>query len=389
MKCINKEIKKLILDTTNKYDICFVFFTDFATDARTINLARTYVKHGYKVCVIAGGTESEADEFAAEGIKLFTVQIKGEKRFIAKWVLFNRLANKYSLDAKADIYFGMDLYSLYFASKLATEYNSKLIYDSREIYSALGPLAQNKFKQKVLAFHEKQMLKNVSKILVSGELDAEYLKSYFRKKLPFEVIMNLPPYKDHIKSDYLRDEFNISKDKIILIYQGMLLPGRGLVPVIRSLPLIEEAVLVIYGDGYYKYTLKKEAHHLNIEDRVIFAGVAKYDELHHITSSADIGLVFIEPISFSYNLALPNKLFEYGMAGIPSLISNLPAMKKIADEYPFGTLLDYDASPIDIASALRQIYKNRDIFEDSRQNLSKIFSYENQSQKILNLLNFI
>ena len=67
------------------------------------------------------------------------------------------------------------------------------------------------------------------------------------------------------------------------------------------------------------------AKDLNVSERVHFCGVVPYRELHQWTCSADIGIVFIEPISFSYKLALPNKLFEYLYCEKPVIASiNVP-----------------------------------------------------------------
>jgi len=48
-----------------------------------------------------------------------------------------------------------------------------------------------------------------------------------------------------------------------------------------------------------------------------------------VTASVDIGVSLIENLSTSYYYALPNKLFEYIMADVPVVVSNLPQMKKL------------------------------------------------------------
>jgi len=75
----------------------------------------------------------------------------------------------------------------------------------------------------------------------------------------------------------------------------------------------------LLGDGGYEKTLLNEAKLLKVDKRVIFCGKVDYDLLHEYTCSADAGLCFIQPVSISYQYALPNKLFEYIMAGIPVL----------------------------------------------------------------------
>jgi len=368
------------------FDICFVSFTEIETDARTLNLARTYVKNGKSVCMIAHGTESTKDKFQAEGIALFPVKSSGKNRFWIKWIYFFINTFKYRKIVKAKFIFGMDFYSLHVANGLCKKNVAKLIYDSREIYSALGPLAKNKIKQKIISIFEKRLVANVSQMIVSGELDAEYLKNYFKHDLPYHIVKNLPPFKAQLKSDYIRKEFSLPSETVILLYQGMLMQGRGISPAVKALPFFEEGVLVLFGEGPYKSRIMQEAESLNVRERVIFAGVANYDELHGITCSADIGLSFIQPISYSYNLALPNKLFEYCMAGIPSLISNLPAMTDIVRKYPIGKVLPHDSCPKDIAIALRHLLKNKNEYRQACIEAAKIFSYESQKEIIYSII---
>ncbi len=96
---------------------------------------------------------------------------------------------------------------------------------------------------------------------------------------------------------------------------------------------------VILGEGEYRKKFEAEANNSNCSDRIHFLGAVNHTELLTYTASADIGLALIENISISYYYALPNKLFEYIMAGIPILASNLPQMKKVIDDYKLVNML--------------------------------------------------
>ena len=168
----------------------------------------------------------------------------------------------------------------------------------------------------------------------------------------------------------------------------MIHEGRGLLPFVRALPYIENAVLFLLGEGGYKDVVIQEVKALNVDDRVIFHGKVPYDKLHEWTCSADIGISFNEPISFSYEMALPNKLFEYCMAGIPSIVSDLPALRKIIEEHQIGIILPTNATPEQIANAIKELSskENRQKYIGACEKATKIFSFEAQVNVIMSIL---
>ena len=377
-----------MLEGNKIFDVCFISISKIITDARTLNIARTLVKNGFSVCVIAFGEQSDSDKLSKEKIVLFPIEFKSFSRALKLIRHFYKEAFNYFDIAAANYFIAEDLYSLRVASKLKKLFKGKLIYDSREIYSALGPLSSKPIKQKIISAFEKHYIKNVDKFIVTGEHDEEYLKKYFKTDKPFTVIMNLPPCRDRVQSDLLREKYSIGESKKIIIYQGELLPGRGIIPVINSLQYFEEGVFCILGQGPYKQEIISEAKRCNVDDRVILCGSVPYDELHEWTSSADVGLSFIEPVSFSYQLALPNKLFEYCMARIPSLVSDLPAMKKIIDEYKIGISLSPNSTPQQIADALIEVCK-KEKYESIVNNCDSAaftLNFEAQQEKIISMV---
>jgi glycosyltransferase involved in cell wall biosynthesis len=132
------------------------------------------------------------------------------------------------------------------------------------------------------------------------------------------LLSHIPFQKPSCKIDF-REEYGIPADKIILLYQGVLLEGRGIPLIMRTMRQVENSVLLILGDGEQKHNFQKLATELGVNDRIIFAGTIQQSELINYTAGADIGLSLIENISISYYHALPNKLFEDIMAGLPVL----------------------------------------------------------------------
>ena len=369
------------------YDACFITFTELLSDARTLNTANSLIKNNKKVAIIAFADENEIQFFKNSKIDLYSIPYPKSKKIWYRWFYFCNKSKLLKGAIKSEVLWAADLYSLYSARNISKETGSILYYDSREIYSALGPLANQKLKQKIIALIEKRSIKKVNKIIVSGELDAEYLKNHFKNGKSYEVIMNLPPYSIPQKSNFIREKLNIPDNNIILIYQGMLLPGRGLEKAIESLQYINNSVLVIVGDGYFKTYLQQLTRKLKLTERVFFCGRVPYNELFKWTCSADIGLVLIEPISLSYKLALPNKLFEYCIANVPSIVSDLPAMRKIIEKYNIGKLIPTDSRPNAVALAIQEVYNNKNSYTEFCKTAAMELNYESQEKVILSLFN--
>ncbi len=371
-----------------RYDVCLISISAVSSDARTLNIARTLAKHGKTVAIIAFGKEKDCDMLQSEHIDLYPVEDTGFSSANSRWRYFNKEIKKYN-GVQAGIYQACDFFALAAANRFSRRYRVPFIYDSREIYSRVGSLSKSPLKQLVQTALEKRWVKKVSRIIVSGELDAEYLKKHFRMDVPYDVILNLPPYREAVSADLFRENYPIGTGQKIILYQGMLMKGRGILPVVEALPYLDNLVFCLLGTGDLTGAITARAKELGVEDRVYICGNVDYSELHRWTCSADIGNCFIEPIAFCNELALPNKMFEYCMAGIPSIISGLPAMKQFNDKYAIGKTIPADSRPEEIADAIREVLTPEvyAAYEGRCKEASKSLSYESQEQTILEIFN--
>ncbi len=128
----------------------------------------------------------------------------------------------------------------------------------------------------------------------------------------------------------------------VLAYAGGLMPGRGLEPAIRALARIPGLRLRLIGPGSADYSarLRDAAESAGVGERVEFAGAVAPDALVGALRGATAGLCLIEPICRSYELTLPNKLFEYGAAGLPILGSDMPVIASTVREWDIGEIAD-------------------------------------------------
>jgi glycosyltransferase involved in cell wall biosynthesis len=66
------------------------------------------------------------------------------------------------------------------------------------------------------------------------------------------------------------------------------------------------------------------------------------------------GLCLIQPICRSYELCLPNKLFEYAAAGVPILASDVPVIAAVVRGEGIGEVVPF-GEPGGIAAGLRRL----------------------------------
>ena len=96
--------------------------------------------------------------------------------------------------------------------------------------------------------------------------------------------------------------------------------------------LKDAAAFIMIGDGAIKEILQKKCNELNLGSAVFFHPSLDSERVIEVLASADIGVSLIEQHSKSYELALPSKVFEYRLAGLPVISSPLKQVRDIFNE---------------------------------------------------------
>lgn len=364
----------------NNYDVIIICFANPTLDARTINLAKTLIKYKRTVALVTPDHNVVPDYIAQSDYYRCKINLNQKVRNAQKE--FTKCVKKLNLSGKF-VHAG-DFYSLAAAKSIKMKNKAKLVYDSREIYSQLNSLKDRPFAQKILEFREKYLVTYADKMMVTAEVDAQYLKKLFMHAIPYHTIKNLPPKQKLEESEYLRKQFSIRPDKLVLLYQGWVLEGRGLDTLVTAMKDINFAELVIVGGGGYLDSLKELVKSEGLESKVHFTGLIPYEELSKATMSADIGVVLFEDTSISYQNALPNKLFEFIQSAIPVITSSQKTMREIVESEKIGLVID----KVDITDLLSAIQKMNDntTRNNYKENILKIrdkYTYETQEIELL------
>jgi len=349
-------------------------------DTRIKNLCYSFSKNNFQISVV--GFESENRSITKnETSTVYKLQRKPSVKFYLKFFfnLFNYLRKH-----KADYYFAEDIYTLGLVCVFAKSRGKKLFYNSRELYPFLAGLRNRKYIQFLIALIEKVFIKFPDFVLTTGEMDADFLIKHYSLKNVI-VLRNLPLYINEIKKHNLHELLKIPEDSKIFLYQGVLLDGRGIRFAIEIVKEFENIHLVILGDGEKKIHFQEFAESLRVESRVHFLGSFSQDELINYTSACDIGLALIENISMSYYYALPGKLFEYIMAEIPVICSDLPQMKKIVRQFNVGRFTNIDDKE-NLMKIIKELITNNGlniVLRDNCKLAKKELNWEKEFEKLL------
>jgi glycosyltransferase involved in cell wall biosynthesis len=351
-------VKHVILCVTN----------DLSTDQRVHKVALTLSdKLDYKVLLVGRKLkDSKAIQRSYATKRLNLLFTKGPLFYL----FFNLRLFLFLLFKRADIVVSNDLDTLPGCAMAAKVKCKKLFYDSHELFTEVPELIGRTRIQKIWERVEKRFVKRVEKFYTVCKPIADIYNEKYHKEVA--VIRNLPLKKAVATIDRF--------EKPTLIYQGALNLGRGIDLMIETMQYLPDFQLIIVGKGDKEHVLQLKAKEMKIQN-LDFKGFVAIEELKKLTAKAHIGLSWEENLGLNYYYALPNKVFDYIQAEIPVLVSNLPGLKSIVDEYHVGEVLK-SRSPEKIAQQIEQLYEKRHTFEAGLKEASEILTWENEEKVI-------
>lgn len=357
-------------------DVLFAFMGDVRESSRALRQLRALQDMGASVEVLTLGPAQESG-FAAHGLQegpLFNVQVLDlpSGRGPAYFWRFDRLAGKTTKDRRAKVFFASDLFALAPMARAAKRNQARLVFDSRELYPHLDSFVGRPWVRMFWSAVERRYIKHTDLVFTVNRSIATRMVAAHGIETPV-VLHNVTPRQEVRRTNKLREELGISPDTRIALYQGGIRPGRGLPGLIEAARTIEKAAFVIIGSGELSETLSIQARGLT---NVFFLPHISPDKLLSYTASADLGVHLLEPTCLNHELALPNKIFEYLMAGLPVVASNLPEIRRVVVDFDVGIAVDPNDSETVVAAIRRALYDEED--RTSRQkNIPKVFEHYN------------
>ena len=366
--------------------ICMAVFTELSSDYRVFRAATALRKAGHQVSIVAGsGGAKLAGVWDPFDIRAIEVDRRASLRLA--YPQFWRRARQAMTSVPADAYHAHDLDTLWPAARAAGRRSAALVYDSHELWTEQASLAVRPLMRGLWRLLEGRLVRRVDRIVAVSPAIAQILEHRHRPAVPVVVVRNFPPFKQAIRSDRIRAELGIDCRRLVILYQGGFLTDNGLSEQIESMATVDGAALVLLGDGPMESALRRQVNTTGLQDRVYFLPRVPFHALHEFTCSADLGLCLIKPSGRSFELSLPNKLFEYFMAGVPVLAGDTPEIRNVIEATGAGEVTapaDVDA----VGASLRRLIDDeprRRVYREAALQAAAKYNWELEAPKLVEL----
>ena len=339
-----------------------------------------------KIIIIALGSEKLksyeeiTDDIVLHRIRLYTRNLpKGLFFQLIKYVEFFIRTLLILFKIKPKVINAHALSVLPFALFAKYLFKSLVVYDAHELETE--QVSGMNLRKKLAKWLERKLIYKIDMMFVVSESIADWYVKEYDINRP-SVVLNAPNKRELRANNHFREQLAIREEQVILLYQGGLFAGRGVQLILDAFKerADDKVVVVFMGYGELEQNIKLAAAENN---NIFFFPAVPPQVVLEYTSSADLGISLIERICLSYYYCMPNKLFEYSMAGLPVLVSNMKDMSELVTENHMGIIIsNFSASGVNQAV---DEFLNQDLtlMKENAYNTACKNSWEMQEQKML------
>lgn len=332
-----------------------ITLTEFRNESRLLKAACSLLVHGVVSSVFVASLHGEAlptdeslsESFHVHRFRLFTRRISN--LFLAQFLKYLEFSLSLYLFYKDKNIKLINIHSfalLPLGVLLKISYGAKLIYDAHELETEKN--GDHGYRKKISKFIERILIKQADMTIVVSESIAEWYEKTYSMMRP-SVIFNASKRRELIKTNYLRSSFGIRKDQVVVLYQGVFAYGRGVNLILEAFKarLDDNVVIVFMGYGELKDIIVSASISSN---NIFYLPAVDSQIVLEYTASADVGIHLIQNTCLNHYYCMPNKIFEYAMAGLPVLVSNMKDMSNFICKYEMGGVVnDFSARGVNLA----------------------------------------
>lgn len=335
--------------------VCMLVYNHLEVDPRVWKEARSLVRHGAAVDVYMFGlphhpTVQEVEEgFTVHRFAKFEAGARLIHRVTkASLALLRAMRGRHY-----DVFHCHDGATLPWGFVLTRIRRSPFIYDAHEFFPDYLPSSRRSpgvlGALRSFGLHglgEWALIRRADRVITVNRSLARLLRKRYSLATEPTVLRNTVSYWDPRSAERhdLRLSIGVSQEVPLLAFSGHLSEARGIercFDLVASLPRVHFVALG-GAAGDYRERLLAKAKELGIEQRVHFPGRLPYADLLSALATCDAALYLLpkEGLSTSYFYSLPNKVFEYIMARLPMVVSDLPELEALVEGHGLGAAVD-------------------------------------------------
>lgn len=250
----------------------------------------------------------------------------------------------------ADVYIAHNIETLFPAWRAAQRSRASLIFDCMEYYSDMGD-GQTELERTAARMLETRFLKRCRLVLASSEeLSGVLCREYgLASVLP---LSNAPELASELPGKSGRRLDLYWRNSVVEFGQ------RGLDDALAAMTLLPDEIrLYVQGrlpeDG--GRMLRDRIEGLGIAGRVVVLPPYPPGEAVRAAAKYHVGLCLERRGPRNHDLTVSNKMFDYHMAGMAVVSSNLPSLRNVIEKSGGGLLFEA-GSPQDLAKQIRRLY---------------------------------
>jgi len=363
----------------------------FTSDPRVYNEARSLVRAGCQVAVIARDWQRQNPERGNwDGIEIVRVTTPLSPRqgfggplwngfglLLWQWRAY-RQALAMSRTNSFDVIHCHDLDTLGIGIKLKRKLDLPLIYDAHEIYGYMMTRHFPRWIANKFLWLEKWLVRKVDWIINVCEPQRRYFEGITDK--PISIIMNCKALQS-LEYQPLDNEAGFT-----ILYIGILHQGRAihmLVDAVRELP----GVRCIIGGIGLPENVRALEEKCDTVPNVDFIGSVPFDEVIPMTRKADVVFFMVNPQDLNNRIALANKQFEAMVCGRPVICTEGTYSGSVTEQERVGLTVEYDKEAL--KQAIVKLRDNPGLREELGRNALRAatmeYNWQRQEEKLLEL----
>jgi glycogen(starch) synthase len=268
--------------------------------------------------------------------------------YIKYYVQLNKFLITEGIKFSPTVVHANDLDTLWAGWQIKKKTGAKLVYDAHEIWTEQG-LNLPKALLNAYGWLECYLFRKIDMFVTVNDSIAQELKRRYKvKNIETEIVYNSPLF---VKSNFVPVKLDA---EVKVLYQGRYSVDRGLEELVEAAKYFSKNIKLYFRGTGSEETLLKLKHlveKMQLSDRVFFYEPVPMSDLIVAARTFDIGVVAYIPKNINNYFCLPNKIYEYMMAGLALAVSNLPELRRVIKENNNGITFD-PSNPKDIAKKI-------------------------------------